>query len=401
MRVLVIGTLLVEEHSALWRELAQRDDLEILMVGTSRWPHSLFPVRIEPPSGLETMLLQPFIIRNKGALWWFYRGLPGVISEFRPDVIHVLSEAWGLLAIQARRHTQRLVVHGADDTWVHGGRLERTVRLAVARAMLRHVRGYVSWNSRGLGLAIQHNRARYPVWARVARRHGQPAGAGRHRQEGTEFLGAVVPAALPDIERLRQRELAEVCGGGALSEVVAGPPYLLYAGRLSGQKGVSDLLSAWKTVQHETSMMLRILGSGAAGTRFRKQAEGMRRVVFHEAVEMREMGYWLREAEAVIVPSRKEPISEQFGLVALEAGLLGTPVLVSDSGSLPSIVGCFDVVFEASNPMSLVDRLRWFLALNEEARTRLGLQLQGVMLERFDPVKLADRLEYLWRTAMR
>jgi iron(II)-dependent oxidoreductase len=47
---------------------------------------------------------------------------------------------------------------------------------------------------------------------------------------------------------------------------------------------------------------------------------------------------WLAQAAAVIVPS----VRESFGLVALEAMSVGTPVIAFDIGNLPALIGTGD-----------------------------------------------------------
>ncbi len=70
--------------------------------------------------------------------------------------------------------------------------------------------------------------------------------------------------------------------------------------------------------------------------------------------------WWLlAHAEIVAVPS----LLEGFGIVALEAILAGTPVLVADTSALPEVVG---------NPLAVLppdDHEAWSQRIRELART--------------------------------
>jgi glycosyltransferase involved in cell wall biosynthesis len=80
------------------------------------------------------------------------------------------------------------------------------------------------------------------------------------------------------------------------------------------------------------------------------------------APRVRELGWIPNEdlvfaynsAEALVLPSQYEG----FGFPALEAMACGTPVIVSDAGSLPEIVGDAALVSETGNPGSLADAMR-------------------------------------------
>lgn len=69
-------------------------------------------------------------------------------------------------------------------------------------------------------------------------------------------------------------------------------------------------------------------------------------------------------ADYVVVPS----VSEGFGYAAVEAMAMGKPLLVSDAGSLPEIVGGKHLIFKKKNPLDLAEKMgkafsgEWILA---------------------------------------
>jgi glycosyltransferase involved in cell wall biosynthesis len=66
---------------------------------------------------------------------------------------------------------------------------------------------------------------------------------------------------------------------------------------------------------------------------------------------------------------------EGFGLPALEAMACGAPLIASNRGSLPEVVGNAGVLIDPEDPQSLADELGRVLSAPSEARSlrRLGL----------------------------
>jgi hypothetical protein len=125
------------EQLALWRACNDRNSA-IIIVGTDKSVYEgALPWQPRKPPDLETILLRPLTpgrLLVRGQVWWFYRALGSALREIRPDLIHVVSEPWGGLVIQtlvARRLPglgAPVCVHGADNIYWHGSRVEQFVR---------------------------------------------------------------------------------------------------------------------------------------------------------------------------------------------------------------------------------------------------------------------------------
>jgi glycosyltransferase involved in cell wall biosynthesis len=117
------------------------------------------------------------------------------------------------------------------------------------------------------------------------------------------------------------------------------PPTVAYAGRLDAKKGVEVLIRAMSLVaaQHPTARLL-IAGHGperAALERLARDLGVAGRVTFLGYLPRPEMEEALSGAWVQAVPSLW---AEPFGLVAAEAMMRGTAVVVSGSGGLGEIV---------------------------------------------------------------
>jgi glycosyltransferase involved in cell wall biosynthesis len=106
----------------------------------------------------------------------------------------------------------------------------------------------------------------------------------------------------------------------------------------------------------------------------------------HDFLEDDELQTVIREARALILPSE----IEGFGLPAIEAYYLGTPVCFVKGTSVEEILGesTSAGAFQLAEPDSLWDALDQILAMPAQDVRRIGLELR----ERFAAAKVVDRM---------
>lgn len=113
-----------------------------------------------------------------------------------------------------------------------------------------------------------------------------------------------------------------------------------FVGRLVSDKGAEDLIGALSLLARDGwGGQCAILGDGPERTRLEEKcAQGgiVERVDFHASAAASIVGEILRQTRVVVVPSRWH---EPFGLVAIEAMACGCPLVVTERGALPGIVG--------------------------------------------------------------
>jgi len=119
-----------------------------------------------------------------------------------------------------------------------------------------------------------------------------------------------------------------------------GRPVVGYAGRLAAHKGVDVLLGA---VAGMPGVELHIAGDGPLAPALRERARRTDlagRVTFLGVVQGEALAEFYCGVDVLAVPSLTTPTwVEQFGRVAVEAMAAGVPVVASDSGALPDVVG--------------------------------------------------------------
>ncbi|MEW8584999.1 MAG: glycosyltransferase family 4 protein [Candidatus Thiodiazotropha sp.] len=109
---------------------------------------------------------------------------------------------------------------------------------------------------------------------------------------------------------------------------------ILFVGRFDRQKGLDILLDAFKTASAKRNdLHLHVIGDSVLH-KTNTSISNSRHVTFYGWLTSTELEKHYLNADIVIVPSRWEG----FGLVVAESMRAGTPVMVSDKGSLPGLV---------------------------------------------------------------
>jgi glycosyltransferase involved in cell wall biosynthesis len=146
------------------------------------------------------------------------------------------------------------------------------------------------------------------------------------------------------------------------------PPYAVYVGRLSDEKGILTLLEAWRDIR---GLPLQVIGDG----RLRPQCE---RFVVQHGIDARFLGNLPRPralqavagASMQLIPSRW---FEGMPLVMLEAWALGVPVIASVIGGLAEMIGADERALgvapgDAAGLRQAVERLRASAELGSRLR---------------------------------
>lgn len=149
--------------------------------------------------------------------------------------------------------------------------------------------------------------------------------------------------------------------------------YLLHVGTLQPRKNLLRLLEAFARLRdHASKPTLVLVGQhGWLDTSIRQQVKRLgleARVRFLGYVSQSDLPSLYAHATAYVVPS----LYEGFGFTPLEAMACGTPVVCSDGGSLPEVVGEAALVVPAKDTTSLTNAIRQLLpGGNQELRRRL------------------------------
>src|SRR5207244_8488209 len=100
-------------------------------------------------------------------------------------------------------------------------------------------------------------------------------------------------------------------------------------------------------------------------------------------VSSAEMPQFYNSLDLLVVPSLTQPNwKEQFGRVLIEAMACGIPVIGSDSGEIPNVIGEAGIIVPEGNVPALARALET-LVQNPTQRQTLGAQGRARALDRF------------------
>ncbi len=145
-----------------------------------------------------------------------------------------------------------------------------------------------------------------------------------------------------------------------------------YAGRLADHKGVDVLLEAVAGLA-DTELLVAGAGPAEAALRDRASRSDLAgRVRFLGSLQDEALAAFYEGLDVLAVPSRTTAAwVEQFGRVAVEAMAYGVPVVASDSGALPDVVGAAGLLVPPGDAVALreaLDRMLGDVELRRRSR---------------------------------
>ncbi|MFH1208533.1 MAG: glycosyltransferase family 1 protein [Candidatus Omnitrophota bacterium] len=169
--------------------------------------------------------------------------------------------------------------------------------------------------------------------------------------------------------------------------------FFLYVGLIKPHKNVLMLLRLFRRLKEEGEVRASLVLIGRkdkaypAGYEALASLSSTKDIFYLPSIESQELKVFYNQALALVHPS----LYEGFGLTLLEAMGSGTPVLTTNSSSIPEVVGDAALRVDAADEIAMGNGL---IRLDQEAPLRESLRLKG--LER---VKLFSWRETARKTA--
>jgi glycosyltransferase involved in cell wall biosynthesis len=173
-----------------------------------------------------------------------------------------------------------------------------------------------------------------------------------------------------------------------------------YAGRVIPEKGIALAIEA---LQSLPAARLIVLGNGPllpALHTYAKSLELDERVIFRAPVASTAMPAFYRELDALVLPSlTRRNWKEQFGRVLIEAMACGVPVVGSNSGEIPNVIGDAGLVFPEDNAEALLECLRK-LHQNPSLRAELAQRGRQRVLAHYTMRRVAEATVDFYRALL-
>lgn len=337
MRVLRIS------HSAVvdaWRErerAIRRRGVDVHLLSARRWDEGGRTVELRPGpdeqvEGIGTVGRHPALFLYDPLALWRALGRHWDVLDIHEEPFALATAE--ILALRAlRRSNARPILYSAQNIdkrypppfrWFERWALRSAVQISVCNSEAGRIAVRKGFPGRPTTI---------PLGVDVVREDDRPAEPGRSAADQRPEAGA---GAAPRPEPIR----------------------VGYAGRLAPHKGVTVLLEA---IAGDARLTLRLAGGGPSEAELRSAVSDLGiegRVEFVGFVEQAALPAFYRDLDVLAVPSLPtKSWLEQFGRVAVEAMAAGVPVVASDTGALPDVVGGAGLLVPPGDAAALRDAL--------------------------------------------
>lgn len=167
--------------------------------------------------------------------------------------------------------------------------------------------------------------------------------------------------------------------------------FALFVGRLSHEKGIETLLSAWN--RYNGLIPLKVAGQGPLKEQVARQAttERIEYLGMRPRAEILEL---MRKAAFLVFPS---VWYECFPLVIVEAFACGLPVVASQMGAMGEIIEDrrTGLHFEPGNPEDLATKIEWAMSHPAEM-VRMRREARNEYLSKYTPERNYEMLKELY-----
>ncbi|AFY32805.1 hormogonium polysaccharide biosynthesis glycosyltransferase HpsO [Calothrix sp. PCC 7507] len=365
MRILVAShTYIVDLNCEKLRELSRLEPgIEVTVVVPKRWKpggvqNKIIETQYRDEGAFKIVPLSNFSQNHQGLLT-FGVELISLLQQFRPDIIHVEQGSRGLSYTQMIILNQLLKLK-AKNVFFTWWNLPYQLKLPIAL-----LEKYNLNNSDGIIC-------------------GNQDGAKILQQRGYQGLIKIMPQLGVDENRFTPQPQTELAAklGIKPGEFIVG-----FVGRFVQEKGLLTLLKALVTLQDRPWKLL-LLGRGILQAELLKIATEnnlKERVILIESVPHDAVANYINLMSTLVLPSETTynlktltatGWKEQFGHVLIEAMACKVPVIGSDSGEIPHVIGDAGLVFPEGNVQALANCLVQLMEKSEFAQrlSQMGYQ---------------------------
>ncbi len=331
MRVLMLSKALVSGPSQRkLEELAKCPGVELTLVTPPYWRHdngTTLTLERLYTSGYR-IIVTPMILNGNYHLH-SYPKLGSIMREVRPEIVHIDEEPYNFATFQAMRLASHYKARALFFTWQN-----------LARDYPPPFRQMERYNYKHAAVALAGNREAIDVL----------------RHKGYTKAVRVIPQFGFDTEIYKRSAPRPPREPDA-------PFTLGFAGRLVENKGLTTII---ETLTHlPTYCQAVFIGHGPMSSVLEAEAARLgvsERVHIKPSVRTYEVPAVLSAFDVHVLPSRTYPNwKEQFGRSLAEAMACETPVIGSDSGEIPHVLGDAGLIFPEGDAQALAARVRQLL----------------------------------------
>jgi glycosyltransferase involved in cell wall biosynthesis len=338
MKVLVVShSSVLKEHQQKLIILAEKHGHEIWLCTPPRW--------LEGGVNIEAYTGNTDIHYVKGRVFYpkktvhLYLNAGEIIKKINPDIIHVEEEPFDFACFQFVSEAKKRGKKVLFFTWENLRRGYNMVYTYFNNHSLLYADAAIAGNQEALDILREKN-FKKPV--------------------------QIIPQYGVNLEDFKTKKHRHDTGFFNVA----------YIGRLIAEKGLAHLVSACAGL---ANVKLHLAGTGNMENVLNGLIKHFKledRVKFYGHVERQAVPDFLLNMDCLALPSITTGVwKEQFGRVIIEAFAAGVPVIGSDSGEIPNVIGKAGLIFKECNTQDLAAQIK---KLSEDNGLYKDLQLKGL-----------------------
>jgi len=344
--------------------IAENNSVNVRVICPNRWFESFQEIVFEPdPETCCEEFAYPIRFSGYGSRFFYRDNITSHFREFQPNIIHLEEEAWSLNALQTIRLKNKYCPQSrfifrtslSVDIKQRFGFLPRWIEKKV-------------FNDTDMAFPLSKN------GVNILRRRG-------YTKEVTVFPNGV------DLRMFNKIKVEELRLELGLDQTFV----IGYVGRLLGMKGLDTLLEA--IAQLNMNCKILLVGRGEYKPQLEKLADQLvisEKIVWIDGVPPEDVPKYINCMDTLVLPSRTTPDwVEFFGRVLVEAMACQVPVIGSDSGEIPNVIGNAGLTFPEGKAELLANQIQ-MIAQDSVLRSSL-IQLGLERVKEFSWETIAQR----------
>jgi len=172
---------------------------------------------------------------------------------------------------------------------------------------------------------------------------------------------------------------------------------ILCVARLVPEKGIEDLFEAFLKIKEKNNKVkLTFVGSGP----LKKELTGYKNI-FVKSLPYQKIQNEYQKADIFCLPSRETKTwAEQYGMCLIEAMACGLPIVTTNSGAIPEVVGDAALIYHYSNVKELKTNLEKLIS-SETLRQTLSKAGRKRAKEKYDRLKISKQIGEIYKSLNR
>ena len=164
--------------------------------------------------------------------------------------------------------------------------------------------------------------------------------------------------------------------------------YMVYAGRISKEKGVKELIDAFKKAKLE-NMHLKIIGNGPQLQNLIDLHKSDKNIIFYGSLSNQETMKIIAKANCIVTATK---LWEGQPTLLCEASFFGKPSIFPNTGGISEFFPKnYGLMFEQNNYSDLITKLK--LVENKDLMRKIGEKNKTYIQDYLNKIKILDKFE--------